>query len=207
MIIDIHKVVRETLREGETIKSVSTQLNNLAMAHMIRDFDGLKQRLPLLPQSTTRKQFIEFLNAKSLSAETVQRFREIMYDHKIGYLGEMSVHSALAHDWRDVFKYNKLGVYNTPDGEVHERSERSTQIKLLTFDVKSHHKDLCGLSVPADRVRCDLYVACHWLRSKMHVLGYATKADVLSARKNQYNKLCIAPSALRPFSDFLHRFH
>ena len=51
MIIDIQKVIRESLREGETFKSVSTQLSKLAMAHMIRDFDGLKQRLPLLPQS------------------------------------------------------------------------------------------------------------------------------------------------------------
>jgi len=204
MIIDIQKVIRETLREGETFESVNTQLINLAKYHMIRHWKGaggLRERLNQR-DDMLYTEFRELFNSRKLDASMYQRFSKIVYDHKVGYLGEMSVHSALKHDWRDVFKYNAINVkYNLQDGEVHEGDIS------LTFDVKSHHKDLCGLSIAADRVRCDLYIACHWIEARMHILGYATKADVLSAHENQYKKLCIAPSALRPFSDFLQRFH
>ena len=201
MIIDIQKVIRESLREGETYEGVNEELRKLALMHMIRDFKGLSERLTL-PSAMTREEFYARYKAKTFTATEKQRLCEIIYDHKVGYLGEMSVHMSLKRDWHDVFKYNAINVkYNLQDGEVHEGDA------CLTFDVKTHHKDLCGLSIAADRVRCDLYIVCHWIEARMHILGYATRADVLSAHENQYKKLSIAPSALRPFSDFLQRFH
>jgi hypothetical protein len=229
MIIDIQKVIRETLRDGETSESVNAAMLNLGKGHMLRDFDGLKRRMvtrdgsPLIPPTTTRSEFKAALTTAHLSAAVMQRFEEIAYDHKVGYLGEAAVHSSLNQDWHALFEFNKLSVYGGPDGYVYECGDFpsldepmiSDDVEYdepvrLSFDAKTHHKHQGGLSRTPDRVNYDLYILCHWNVGLMNVIGYITKALFLSAdQRNKYGELYIPPTVppLHCFEEFLSKFH
>jgi len=182
MVVDIKEVIEKKLREGETFEKINDQLLELAYQQMLKHFegeDGLKQRLLKvgLPDYMECEEFAELYSSHQLSYPIMKLVGDMKYDHKIGYYGEIAVHSLLRRDWHDVFKYNDPKEKHNPcDGEVSSRflslspeppdflqdeeavieeyeepeAEEDGLVlegKHLKFDVKAHHKDFCGLSL------------------------------------------------------------
>lgn len=196
MKVDIKRVVERSLHKGVEFKTIYKSLNSLARRHMARDFEGLKRALRL-PSSMTLEEFNERLRADSVFR---RRFADVRLNHVVGYLGEMAVHHAFGRDWRLVFHFNRIRVFNMEDGFVDDDGSRP-------YDVKTRHKNREGLSVEVGKVRCDYYVLCHFIGSFVHIIGFAERAQLLHAkpRTDKYGRtvLCLEPSELQSFDDFL----
>jgi hypothetical protein len=145
-----------------------------------------------LNEGITHRQFIELMKA---DGELRRAFQDVRYDHVVGYLGEIAVHHALRRDWHAVYEFNDINKYGQPDGLVDNS----------TYDVKTRHKNREGLSVAADKVRYDFYILCHFVTGCVHIIGYAARDEVLSARRIR-TSLCIPPNELHAFDDFVAKF-
>ena len=196
MEVDITTIVKRSLHKGVKFETVRESLRNLALRHMSRDFEGLKEDLKL-PSSMTVEEFNERLH---VDEHLRRRFYDVKNNHVVSYLGEMAVHHMLNRDWRLVFRFNKLSSYNMEDGFVDGKS----------YDVKVRHKNREGLSVKVGKVRCDYYILCHFFGGFVHIIGFAEKDQLLQVRprtdKYGTTALCLEPRELQSFDDFLRLF-
>jgi len=190
MIIDPKEVVKNNLREGETVRSVMKNLQDLAQKHMLRHFDGLLHNLHL-QRSMTRDEFI----ARYKIDEKVRRdYSEEILKHFVGYTGEIAVLGALGRDWHAVHDSNDINKFEIPDGKVNG----------FEYDVKTKYKDEDGLSVAESKIKYDFYILCYYRSRLVRIAGYALKEQLLSGRRFSYRDGTSA-RALR-LDDKLHDF-
>ena len=196
MKVDIKEVVERSLHKGVDFETVGESLKSLARRHMLRHFEGLKQALKL-PSSMTFEEFRERYHAEK---DLRRRFADVRRNHVVAYIGEIAVHHALGRDWRLVFRFNNIRVYNMEDGFVDGKS----------YDVKTRHKNREGLSVESAKVHCDYYILCHLIGGFVHIIGFAEKDRLLQVkpRTDEYGKtvLCLEPRELQSFDAFLRLF-
>lgn len=166
--VNVPEEVEQRMHEGCTFEAVKNSLDALAIRHMRRDSLNLPPSLQHLSIEELRER---------CKPDVDRAAWDIMYDHRVGYLGEIAMHLQLEKDWRLVFDFNRLDRLNYEDGVVG---------RSLRYDVKTQHKDseLKPLSVKDYRISgpyaCNYYIKCQLLKDDfINIIGYARLSQFL----------------------------
>ena len=119
---------------------------------------------------------------------------DFYWNHRTGYFGEAAVHIILGSNWRLVFDYNDLRLYDHPDGVVNG----------FNFDVKTRIKNREGLSVK--KPHYDFYVLVHYYDGLHHLVGYTTLMRLKIKKPNVYGNYTLTVRELSSIGDFVSRF-
>ena len=197
--VDVRNVIISNLNDGETEKSVILKLDGYAKYHIFYHLDGSNANL-----GTSFKTIQEFKDEIATTKDPflLKKFHDSVLNHIVGYLGEIAVHSILKHDWHQVFESNHLTKYFEPDGKLDDGR---------TFDVKTRSKNYEGLAVSAKQLAnqlqnksaADIFILCHYKSPAIYVVGYASRDEVLAARRNSYGNYTIAVDDLHPIEELL----
>jgi hypothetical protein len=179
IIVEFLRAMEEA---GDSVKEEIPKLSGLGYSFMLRNFDGLKDRLTKkfgvnLPEHYTHNQYLQDVKMnKQIRSVTGM----IILDHLHGYFGEIGIHILLGNNWRQVYEFNDLNKFQQPDGRIGNE----------TYDVKTRSKNQEGLTVSKDKPLSETYyILAHYRHGEVasvRLIGYTTPEELKEYKRTKY---------------------